>query len=44
VFHIRVGVLETLFELFVGDLRIGAAGGAGAAVVKLQTADQLLVP
>lgn len=43
-FQVKVGGRDTLLALLDGDTRVGADGGAGAAAVKLQTADQALVP
>ena len=42
-FHDRVGAMEMFFALFVGELRLGAAGGFGI-VVKLLTLENELVP
>ena len=43
-FHVRVGFFETFVVLLNGELRIGAAGGLPAAVVKLKLAAHALVP
>jgi hypothetical protein len=45
-FHVRVGVRNTFCALFAGEINVGADGALplDAAVVKLQTVDQALVP
>jgi len=39
-FHVSVGIIEKLVELFDGVIKVGAAG----IVVKFQTTDQLPWP
>ena len=43
-FQTRVGVFETPVDPLTGEESVGAAGGLPAPVVKLNVADQPLVP